>query len=154
MEATDLFYVFFWIFLSGVATANQLSQTTNFSNSVHCWMVHLTEAKLFCDIQQLKCTFWVSREVTWLIAVSCGQGRHDSCPLFPGVPQAVEIVRRCQSADLLFSTHWSTSSIYWWVLCHWTLQENQVLEVMKTRLHTSLSFFVLRDHCLLNTLQK
>lgn len=102
----------------------------------------LTVTKLFCYIEQLKCTFCVSRVFTWLIAVSCGQGRHDSCPLFPGVPQAVEIVRGCQSADLLCTSYWRTSSIYWQVLCHWTLQENQVLAVMKTRLHTSLSLFV------------
>lgn len=67
---------------------------------------------------------------TWLIAGSRGQGRHDSCQPCPGVPQAVENGKR--ESEL----YWRTSSIYGQALCHWTLQENQVLALINTRFHT------------------
>lgn len=75
--------------------------------------------------------FWIKLYFfTWLIASSCGQSRHDSCQPFPGVPQAGENGKR--ESQL----YWRIRSIFEQALCHWTLQENQVLALINTRFHT------------------
>lgn len=104
-------------------------KTTNYFLSVHLWVMYKCPWKKWNYFATLY--FWIKLYFfTWLIAGSCGQSRHDSCQLFPGVPQAGENGKR--ESEL----YWRTSSIYGQALCHWTLQENQVLALINTRFHT------------------
>lgn len=68
------------------------------------------------------------RVCTWLMAGSGGQGRHDSCRLLPGSPQAVENGSRASEWWAPWRLSPGTSWICRQALCHEALQENKILE--------------------------